>query len=689
MIIMPEYKITLDRKVLKLLGSQLYGDTPSVIAELVANSYDADANNVWITLNTENNSIVIEDDGKGMTSEEINSSFLNIGYNKRVDERTTNLGRKVMGRKGIGKLAVFSLTDKINVFSSKDGEICGCSLDFNKITLEEDEPREISEESIILDKDKLSIKNTGTRIELCGVKKKISLGFRFIVSKLIRMFDVNDNTFKVLIRKNNEQYKELHRSELNYFSIMDTIITIGNQHEDKRLLVLKNEIDTNYKITKNYEDYINEQPKNKNMLSKFPYKINVESINGNIKHVDFTFHGWIGTVKALGDLNDVEKRIIGEDAEDEEKVTIYDNRISLYSRGKLGEYDILPKIKSNTNNEAYVIGELFVDIFEDDELVDMAISNRRGYEESDNRYIEVIKIAKKLLGYVVKQKKLVSKLIQDDVKRKKDQEESKEIIEQFLQDPKAKKIFDEKLNYEERLVIQDANLQFSRAINLKNETKKIFISHKAEHKLYGQFIVSVLEEYGINVVSSVIFSSDPRLGVPYGKDIYDYLKECFREDLMVIFLFSKSFYDSNICIAEVGAAWATNKNYINVVIDIGFSDIDKPANNALNSIKFNNFKDEDQKVTLYKFFETVIKNGLNLVEVDEEKLKSAINSVLSIDKYKSSNIDNPEIFCPTRKFTLQIICSKCNNKMSLIKDGSKVWYKCSNVSCSNMIETTI
>ena len=45
---MPSYRINIDKKVLRLLGAQLYGDTPSIISELVQNSYDADATAVWM-----------------------------------------------------------------------------------------------------------------------------------------------------------------------------------------------------------------------------------------------------------------------------------------------------------------------------------------------------------------------------------------------------------------------------------------------------------------------------------------------------------------------------------------------------------------------------------------------------------------------------------------------------------------
>ena len=73
---MHDYKINIDKKVLRLLGAQLYGDTPSIISELVQNSYDADAKAVWITINTTSpNTIVVQDNGIGMSPEFLSHIF--------------------------------------------------------------------------------------------------------------------------------------------------------------------------------------------------------------------------------------------------------------------------------------------------------------------------------------------------------------------------------------------------------------------------------------------------------------------------------------------------------------------------------------------------------------------------------------------------------------------------------------
>lgn len=678
------YKIKLDRRVLKQLGSQLYGDTPSVIAELVANSYDADANNVWITIDTVKNNVIVEDDGKGMSATDINRSFLNIGYDKRPKNGETASGRKIMGRKGIGKLAAFSLTNTVYVMSIKKGKKAGCILDFRKITEDNAQPEPINEDNIVFDTKRLSSMGTGTRLELIGVKKKITVSYRFIVSKLLRTFDVNDPKFLIHIRKNEESFRTLTRSELDYFSIMDTIITIGESFECKREAVNNNSIEKEYKLTTNYDEYVLMQStKGKNVLSKFPYQIEVEDKMGNMVSVDFSISGWIGTVNNLPDLRLLQDAKNDEE-EDEDKITISDNRISLYSRGKLGEYDILPKIKNNRNNEAYVIGELYVDIFEQDELADMAISNRRGYEENDPRYIEVIKIAKKLLRFIVDQKDAVGKRRTSDEQKR----ENDEIRRKFWENPQTKEIFERRLNDLERKAVQEENLQFTRAVNSGNQTKKIFISHKEVHKLYGQFIVDVLEEYGVDVESTIIFTGDRRLGVPQGRDIYEYLKDCFREDLMVIFLFSKAFYDSNICISEVGAAWATNQNCMNVVIDISFTDIEKPSNSALSGFAFKQIRTQDQIITLVEFFATILKQGLHL-EYDEKRLKKALDEVLKQDKYRDEKIDAPTMFVPGRKFLPMPLCPKCRNYMMLKEQTGTLKYICSNVSCDIEIDALV
>ena len=636
--------------------------------------------NWWQTVN---NNVIVEDDGKGMTAGDINESFLNIGYDKRSENGVTDSGRKIMGRKGIGKLATFSLTNTVRVLSSKDHKKAGCLLDFKRITEDDAEPDAINPDVIIFDEKRLSKNGTGTRLELIGVKKKITVSFRFIVSKLMRTFDVNDLNFSIHIRKNNDKYRTLIRSELDYFSIMDTIITIGENFAPKLESVNNNSIPERYKLTSTYDEYIAAQPvRGRNLLSAFPYKIEVEDKDGNAANIDFAISGWMGTVSNLPDLRLLEKET--DDEEDEDRITINDNRISLYSRGKLGEYDILSKIKNNRNSEAYVIGELYVDIFEQDGLADMAISNRRGYEENDPRYIEVIKIAKRLLGYIVGQKDIVSKRRKEDDQRIEDEK----IKKKFWENPQTREILELRLNDAEKQVVQEENLQFTRAVNNGKQTKKIFISHKEVHKLYGQFIVDVLETYGVDVVSTIIFTGDRRLGVPQGKDIYDYLKDCFREDLMVIFLFSKAFYDSNICISEAGAAWATNQNCMNVVIDISFSDIEKPSNNALSSIKFQQIRTPDQTITVTEFFKTIIEEGLHL-EYDESKLQKALNDVLETDKYSDQKIDFPATFLPKRKFLPVPRCSKCHNIMLLTEENGRLKYVCSNVSCDECYEAVI
>lgn len=118
---MSEFEIKIDLNVLNHLGMSLYSNTPAVLTEIISNAWDADAKNVDITLDVEKGEVIIKDDGHGMSKDEIINRFLKVGYARREHGRakSDNLNRQVMGRKGIGKLAMFSLANKIQVYSYK------------------------------------------------------------------------------------------------------------------------------------------------------------------------------------------------------------------------------------------------------------------------------------------------------------------------------------------------------------------------------------------------------------------------------------------------------------------------------------------------------------------------------------------------------------------------------------------
>ena len=129
-----KYTMRISRLTVDKLGIQMYDRVSAVLAELIANCYDADSENVTIRLPfgqflarrsqgrviDQGFEIHIQDDGCGMTSDEINEYYLNVGYNRRVSrsERTPRHGRRVMGRKGIGKLAPFGICHIVEVISA-------------------------------------------------------------------------------------------------------------------------------------------------------------------------------------------------------------------------------------------------------------------------------------------------------------------------------------------------------------------------------------------------------------------------------------------------------------------------------------------------------------------------------------------------------------------------------------------
>lgn len=117
-----KYQMSMSLNVLNHLGFNLYSNIPAVLSEVVANAYDADATDVNITIGT--SSIIITDNGHGMTLDDINNKFLFVGYQRRENNEALSFlyKRPVMGRKGIGKLSLFSIANTIEIHTTRLNE---------------------------------------------------------------------------------------------------------------------------------------------------------------------------------------------------------------------------------------------------------------------------------------------------------------------------------------------------------------------------------------------------------------------------------------------------------------------------------------------------------------------------------------------------------------------------------------
>lgn len=184
----PKFQMSINLQVLNHLGLNLYSNTSAVLSEVVANAWDADAKKVSITINGD--SITIADNGIGMNLSDINNKYLTVGYQKRSESGLSpTLMRPVMGRKGIGKLSLFSIANIVKVYSRKNNEINGFEIDTNSLkeAIETNDtyyPKELSATNVTFEEN-------GTIIVLNDLKKKRTASLAtYLKQRLARRFAI-------------------------------------------------------------------------------------------------------------------------------------------------------------------------------------------------------------------------------------------------------------------------------------------------------------------------------------------------------------------------------------------------------------------------------------------------------------------------------------------------------------------
>ena len=346
------FELDIDLNVLNHLGLNLYSNVPAVLAELIANAWDADATRVDITIkrfpnNPDKNSIVITDDGCGMDDADLRGKYLKVGYQRRKGPSgdQTSTGRPVMGRKGIGKLSIFSIAENAKIFTRKKTvDPIGIGMDVDdiqKAIKQGDKYHPVQLKAA----DKVT-GNSGTVIELRKLKKRVNATLdQHVRQRVARRFSVFSGKFQVFI--NGEKITIQDR---NYFSKLENVFVYGDFDTDR---------------FSHDEKYI----------GKRDYV--VSEIDG------YRVSGWIGLVRESGSLQGDSGNL---------------NKVAILARGKVALEDILERLHIGSLYAKYVIGEIEADFLDLTALDDIATSNRQDFIQDDERFTALRDFMKKELA---------------------------------------------------------------------------------------------------------------------------------------------------------------------------------------------------------------------------------------------------------------------------------------------------
>lgn len=332
------YEIKIDMNVLNHLGMSLYSNTPAVLTEIISNAWDADANEVSINLDKEKGEVLITDDGHGMSEVDIKHRFLNVGYARRADKRSKSDSgkRQVMGRKGIGKLAMFSLAGKIQV-TSKKSDTDAVAFEINVHELQDAiKQRKVYKAKPI--KADFS-KEKGTQIRLFELKKNISRTESYLRKKIARRFSIigDAHNFQVII--NNTP---ISPSDRDFLKELQFLWEIGVKDAER---------------------------------VKACTSLRKSDVLNGIIHFDgktYDVRGYIGSVATPA--------VLKRDPE------VPNNTIAIISNGRIFDEDILPEFGSAKHFTNYLVGEIEIDLLDANDKEDMATSSRQKLQQDDPRY---------------------------------------------------------------------------------------------------------------------------------------------------------------------------------------------------------------------------------------------------------------------------------------------------------------
>lgn len=335
------------------LGRKLYSTTPPALAELIANSYDAYAKNVYVELGNDN-TIVVADNGNGMDLSDLTEKYAIIGNEKQPEAIPKGFAcRKPMGKKGIGKLASFSMGDGYPVYTKKgEGKWRTFSVKYADY-INADNQIKYSVESFLTDlPQELSSYadfEHGTIIVISDLRRNITQAtMNALNDQLSRRFFIEANRDDFVLYVNN---KEIDLSRNVYYGSLESITYIG---------FLENEI----------VELISPESEDSISIAQFEWQaLGEEEAKCTFQRLveDLGVKGWIGTVSKPKELK--------QKGSNNSNVVVYIN-------GKIADEDVLKNDASSMFASEYIVGEFFADYLGESED-DPITSSRQGLDHDD------------------------------------------------------------------------------------------------------------------------------------------------------------------------------------------------------------------------------------------------------------------------------------------------------------------
>lgn len=197
------------------VGKGIIKDPYTAILELVKNSYDADAENVFVSLSFQENNtkIIIEDDGHGMTYDIVTNKWMVPSTQDKLRQRKSRFKKRpLQGRKGIGRYAASILGDDLLMATTDIESFVTTELYLNWKDFASDS-KFLEDVQILIESYKSSNKN-GTYLCVTGEKNWSDYELDELISSLRRLlspFDDFDDDFKIHLsieKKDSEKYNE-------------------------------------------------------------------------------------------------------------------------------------------------------------------------------------------------------------------------------------------------------------------------------------------------------------------------------------------------------------------------------------------------------------------------------------------------------------------------------------------------